>query len=90
MFIEKLTDTQIKDFLHNKYPKYHVQFSRDDSSILASITNPHSLPDDYTWNERYYDFSTSVEDGPWVRYLAKLFGEEYKDAYKADCVKLFD
>lgn len=90
MFVEKLTDEEIKDFLKARYSNYQFSFSRYSDEIDVSVTNTHSLPDDYTWNEVYKDFEASNNNGPWVRFLAKKFGEEYKTAYAKFCIRIFD
>ncbi|MCQ2748552.1 MAG: hypothetical protein MJ246_00630 [Clostridia bacterium] len=90
MFIEKLTDEQINGFLKRMYPDYSFRFYKDEDKIEVSVTNHHSLPDDYSWNEVYYDFDSSRNTRSWVKYLSRLLGQEYKDAYLKDCSRIFD
>lgn len=90
MFIEKLSDEQMCAFLKKMYPKYHFSFYRYKENIEVSVTNCNSLPDDYTWNERYTDFESTRNESKWIKYLAEIFGQEYKDAYLKDCSKIFD
>lgn len=94
MFVERLTRKQVKDFLNEIYSEivyrydfdydkifeqYHVIVYGRDSNV---VINSFSLSDfDVIW--------TTLTSKYWIKYLYKIFGEEYKVAYLAECEKLF-
>ncbi len=82
--------------------EYHFEKSTGIIGIIGGIFGPNIsgtvkyLSDS---NKEYdsfilYDFevacshSSSIEQ-EWIRYLYKVFGEEYKKAYLEECVKVF-
>ena len=91
-FIERLTDEQIYAFLQNEYPKekrYSSSFIKSKSYIYVSVDENNG---DSTIKFSLHDFYTIGCSRPsiWIKYLYRIFGEEYKQAYLADCAKVFD
>lgn len=93
MFVERLTRKQVKDFLNEIYPEYRYDFDYD--KILEqyhvivygmdsnAVINSFSLSDfDVIW--------TTLKSKYWIKYLYKIFGDEYKEAYLAELAKLFE
>lgn len=91
MFIEKLTDEQIKNFFTILYPvdRYKLNFSIEDREIRVYCENLKSVIE-YSWYERYTDFYSSNNEEKWVKYLYKIFGESYKEEYLKECAKIFN
>lgn len=89
MFIERLSNEQIKAFFKERYPRHNTSITKRDGNIYATVSNPQSSRD-YSWTEVYYDFSSTQNTKTWVKYLASIFGDEYIDAYLANCRKIFD
>lgn len=94
MFVERLTEEQVKDFLHQEYSvEYYQSFFRSyEEAIVGWICE---------WDGEVfdrpvlYDFEvlySNMENirNNWMKYLYKIFGEEYKEAYLAECAKIFE
>lgn len=97
MFVERLTEQQIKDFLDEQYDKNYLKYefthNKKRETIIVTVKYLHNSKQfDYFW---LFDFeviwsnSSSMENN-WIRYLYKIFGEEYKEAYLVDCAKIFE
>lgn len=94
MFIERLTKEQIKEFAE----------SINSSSKGYEVSEPLILKSEirYSIENTRCDFGCSInvalEDFEargestimWLKYLYKIFGEEYKEAYLAECAKVFE
>lgn len=94
MFIERVTKEEMLSFLYSMYPKEkfkitNLSISKKHSEIYVSIDNIKSMWD-YSFNLRFKDFSSSDDDVEWINFLYKKFGEEYKEAYLANCALIFD
>ncbi len=91
-FIERLTDEQIDAFLQSEYPKdkrYSSSFIKNKEYIYVSIDENNG---DRNFHFTLYDFCVigCSRSSIWIKYLYQIFGEEYKQAYLADCAKVFD
>lgn len=91
MFIERLTDEQIKEFANRVHEGFSFEFTREKNCISYYITNNRSVWD-YSWYEHYTDFGERCDGSSerWLKYLYEIFGEEYKAAYLAECAKVFE
>lgn len=94
-FIRRLSTEQITTFMDSLYPKklcfsYDFFFTDLDNSecIRVSITNSTT---NFTHTIHLQDFDTSISiPDKWIRYLYKIFGDEYKQAYLDKCATIFD
>lgn len=93
MFVEKLTVNQVKEFLNEIYPEeqgfdYAIDMSDDTPYICVNVDNDKN---DFDTNMRLEDYDATISwTDKWLRYLYKVFGEEYKQAYIQDCLSVFD
>lgn len=96
MFIERLTEQQIKDFLDEEYDKdyfiYEFTHNKKSNRIVVTVKYLHdSNKYDSFW---LCDFEVicalSLYSNNWLRYLYKIFGEEYKQAYIQECLSVFE
>lgn len=93
MFVEKLTDKQVKSFLEQQYPpkegwSYSWHFWNDEQNYSCSLEREQN---NYVDNIRLEDFfSDGGSTKAWVKYLYGIFGEEYKQEYVKVCLKIFD
>ncbi len=95
MFIERLTRKQVKDFLKGIYPENFYRYDFDYHQILKEfdVTVYDKSNSDVIDTFRLCDFDvlyTTWSSEHWIKYLYKIFGEEYKEAYLAECEKLFE
>lgn len=92
LFIKRLTDEQIRNFLEEQYPKkdrYSYSFDIWQDNIYVRID--HNFGDS-SFNMSLFDYHTVGLSRPaiWIKYLYEIFGEEYKQAYLNECAKVFD
>lgn len=60
------------------------------SEIVLNIADERSVFD-FNINVTFKDFEAiGLSTEKWMKYLYKIFGEEYKNAYLAECEKLFE
>lgn len=91
-FIERLTDEQITTFLDEVFPKpekYVCSYVKTSENVYISI--------DFNMGDSMFNFTLEEFDSigyrlpdQWLKYLYKVFGEEYKQAYLAECAKIFE
>lgn len=95
MFVERLTRKQVKDFLKGIYPetlyKYefnYIEIFKEFSVTVYTISNSTEIDHFtlYDFDVLYITWSRKL----WIKYLYKIFGEEYKVAYLAECAKIFE
>lgn len=97
MFVERLTEEQVKDFLDEQYHKftfgYKFERNKSDKSFFGTVEvlyNSSQWESFYLWDfggeTSRFSFSINVD---WIRYLYKIFGEEYKEAYLEYHTKIF-
>lgn len=95
MFIEELTENQIKSFLEQEYPpeegwsySWYLFNDKNEPNYRCSLQRE---KDDLSKNIRLEDFySDGVSSKAWKRYLYEIFGEKYKQAYVEECLKVLD
>ena len=96
MFIERLTEQQIKDFLDEQYGKdyfkYEFTHNNESERIVGTVKCLHDSKeyDSFWLCDFKMKFGLSLNSNDWLRYLYKIFGEEYKEAYLAECTKVFE
>lgn len=93
MFVERLTEEQVKQFVENIY------WDGFKVSVRETTNSETSIYVENTKSSNDCGFTITLEDFgvrglpsrlTWVRYLYKIFGEEYKEAYLANCAKVFE
>lgn len=97
MFVKRLTEEQIKDFLDEQcdrdYFKYEFTHNKKREIIVATVKYLHNSEEfDSFWLSNFEAIgscSSSLEN-IWLRYLYKIFGEEYKESYLENCAKVFE
>lgn len=95
MFVERLTKEQVEKFINTIYPKKEGYKNRieeiENSEIRVYVENTRSAID-YGFIVILGDFYTRKisSEGAWLRFLYKVFGEEYKQAYIEECLSVFD
>lgn len=104
MFVERLSDEQIREFLNEQckqesIKEYMWEIGRIEYSCKKIINV--SLKKFYEGGNRYIG-RASLEDfnaytalsrrfkKNWLQYLYKIFGEEYKQAYIQECLSVFN
>lgn len=97
MFIEKLSVEQVKEFLNSIYPEKQ---GFDYSMIMPEESNPQKEyvyvnverdRNDFNLNIRLEDYDATIScPNKWLKFLYKVFGEEYKQAYIQECLSVFD
>lgn len=94
MFIKRLTEEQVKDFLDKQYDKDYLKYEFTPGERITGIVE--YLTDNEEFDsfwlsdfEVIWSHSSSMKND-WLRYLYKVFGEEYKEAYLAECAKVFE
>lgn len=97
MFIERLTEEQVKDFLDEQYDKDYLKYEFIHNKKIGTISGTVKYLHDSDEFDSFwlYDFEVgwcnfSTKENDWIRYLYKIFGEEYKEAYLAECAKVFE
>lgn len=93
MFVERLTEEQVKEFLDEQYDKdyFKCEFHKSERITGKAEFLNNSDEDDIFWLSDFeviLTISVSMERN-WIKYLYKIFGEEYKEAYLAECAKIF-
>ena len=95
MFIEKLTDKQVKSFLEQQYPpeegwrySWHFWNDKNEQNYSCSLKREQNDFVDYIRLEDFLSDGGSTK--AWIKYLYGIFGEEYKQAYVKECLKIFD
>lgn len=94
MFIERLTEEQVKDFLDKQYDKDYFEYEFKKGERIAGIVKYLNNSDEFDsfWLSDFevvWSILSNMEND-WIRYLYKIFGEEYKEAYLAECAKVFE
>ena len=81
MFIERLTKEHLCEFFHKARISFYMSKSYGGEEYLYVSYDTESM----TVNNRMYDFegSTVSSENKWREFLYSIFGQEYKDAYKA-------
>lgn len=97
MFVEKISVNQVKEFLNEIYPKtqgfeYLIimpeQTTPQSKYIYASVNNDIN---DFNTNLRLEDYDANISrPNEWLKFLYKIFGEEYKQAYIQECLSVFE
>ena len=91
-FVERLTDEQINAYLENDFPKnerYVFSYNRYETYIYVSV-DENNGDASFSFTLEEFDARGSVLPGKWLKYLYKVFGEEYKRAYLSECAKVFE
>ena len=91
-FIDRLTDEQVSTFLEKNFPKKKhnsCNFEKHEEAIYVRVDQSTT---DESFNFTLEEFGTIgfSHPGRWIRFLYKIFGEEYKEAYIAECAKVFE
>ncbi len=91
-FIERLTDEQLVSFLEEAFPKsekYVYSYVRSPENIYVVVNQNMG---DCMFNFTLEEFDSIGYRLPdqWLKYLYKVFGEEYKQAYLVECAKVFE
>lgn len=97
MFVERLTEEQIKSFIEEQYDEDHFEYEFAHIKKREIITATVKILYDSDEHDNFWllDFevawsnSQNIEE-EWIKYLYKIFGEEYKEAYLAECAKIFE
>jgi len=92
LFIERLTDEQVRTFLEREYPKkekYSYSFDRYEGCIYVRIDQNMG---DCLFNISLCEYDTIgySRTSRWIKYLYEVFGEEYKKSYLDRCAKIFN
>lgn len=97
MFVEKLSVNQVKEFLNEIYPETQ---GFDYSMIMPKQTTPqghyiyvnvNNERNDFNTNLRLEDYDANISrPNEWLKFLYKIFGEEYKQAYIQECLSVFE
>lgn len=99
MFVERLSVAQVKDFLNEIYPEeqcfsYSISMSKCTPYIRVCICNYKTM---FNLDIQLKDYdaitiykATISWPHKWLKYLYKVFGEEYKQAYIQECLSVFD
>lgn len=91
-FIETLTEKQLNNFLGKLFPRtgdYIVcAWFKHTTKIIVNV----KCKGDRTFRVELEEFAMVGFPGTeqWLKYLYKVFGEEYKQAYLAECAKVFE
>lgn len=91
-FIEPLTEKQLTSFLGKLFPR------TGDYVVCAWFKHPTKIivhvkyKGDRTFKVELEEFAMVGFPGneEWLKYLYKVFGEGYKQAYLAECAKIFE
>lgn len=91
-FIERLTEKQLTRFLGELFPlteNYVYSYVQSPKRILVRVNKNKG---DRIFNFQLEEFGSIgfPRCEQWLRYLYKIFGEEYKQAYLAECAKIFE
>lgn len=94
MFVERLTEEQVKEFLDEQYDKDYFKYEFKKSERITGMAEYLNYSDEFDvfWLSDFeviLTISVSMERN-WIKYLYKIFGEEYKEAYLAECTKVFE
>lgn len=94
MFVERLTEEQVKEFLDEQYDKDYFKYEFKKSERITGTAEYLNDSDEFDvfWLSDFeviFTISSSMERN-WIKYLYKIFGEEYKEAYLADCAQVFE
>ena len=91
-FIERLTEKQLKSFLGKLFPSskdYIIcKWFKRSTKIIVHV----KYKGDQIYKVQLEEFTMLgfPATEKWLRYLYKLFGEEYKQAYLVECAKIFE
>lgn len=91
-FIERLTDEQLVSFLDEILPKtekYVYSYVKSPENIYV-VVNKNMGDCMYNFTLEEFDSIGYRLPDQWLKYLYKVFGEEYKQAYLAECAKIFE
>lgn len=95
-FIERLTHTQITNFIEELYPKtngftfsIYSQCNSNTPCICVSVIHPRN---NFKTIIQLEDFSAhNISNSTnWLKYLQKIFGDEYVKSYIEKCLSIFD
>lgn len=92
MFIERLNKKQVEDFLNEQYneDEYDYEFALDKSGkfIMGSVKKNGEPYDTFSLYDFEVLWSWRIWADNWMKYLYKVFGEEYKEVCLSKCDSL--
>lgn len=86
-FIERLTDEQIKAFLDSRFLIYKYTYSVKKEASKTYIAVQLSAPDGIH-NYILEDYSSSLAQEQWRKYLSQIFGDQYYSPFRSRNAKV--